>query len=304
MNGTAKSHLFSSLTIRGQTLKNRICVPALCQYSATDGLANDWHLVNAGSFARGGAALVVMEATGVEPRGRITHQCLGLWCDQQIEPLARIVRFVKSQGAVAGIQLSHAGRKGSNLPPTVGRGSIPDSEGGWPTIGPSAIAFGANMDKVPKEATVEDIHCITGAFVSSALRAVKAGFQVIELHLAHGYLISTFLSPISNHRTDRYGGCLENRMRFGLEMAESVRNSLPDDIVLGAKVSVTDYADNGWDLKQTLEFAKRLKALGVDYITASSGGVVSGVEYKQTAKVHLNAAQSLVEEVGVTAGVV
>ncbi|CAG2122516.1 unnamed protein product, partial [Medioppia subpectinata] len=209
---------------------NRIVVSPMCTYSCEDGMVNDWHLVQYGSFATGGAGLVVCEATGVEARGRIAPQCPGLWKDEQIEPWQRVTRFLKSQGCVPGIQIAHSGRKGSTVPTWVGRDSIADKDGGWQTIGPTAEAFGAGVTKVPKEATVEDINDIKSAFVAAALRAVKAGFEVIELHFAHGYLVSSFLSPATNKRTDNYGGSLENRMRLGLEIAESVRKALPDDI--------------------------------------------------------------------------
>ncbi|XP_054169315.1 NADPH dehydrogenase-like [Oppia nitens] len=299
MSPSKKSLLFSPLTIRGVTLKNRIVVSPMCQYMCEDGMVNDWHLVNYGSFATGGVGLIVVEATGVEARGRISPGCPGLWKDEQIEPWKRVTSFLKTQGCVAGIQIAHAGRKASTLPPWIGRDSIDDKDGGWPTIGPNAVAFGDRADKVPKEATVEDIEEIKKSFVSACERAVKAGFEVIEFHFAHGYLVSTFLSPITNQRTDKYGGSLENRMRLGLEIADSVRKALPQNIVIGARVSVTDYVENGWDLKQTIEFSKQLKKLGLDFVDCSSGGIVSTVNYGplNTNETHLTAAAAVQKEV-------
>ncbi|CAG2177311.1 unnamed protein product [Oppiella nova] len=311
MSKAVKSILFSPITIRGVTLRNRICVSPMCQYSADEGLVNDWHLVNAGSFATGGAGMVMIEATGVEARGRISPGCPGLWTDTQIEPMARISRFLKSQGAVPGIQLAHGGRKASTLPPFVGHDSIGDDKGGWPTIGPSAIAFGGPIGKVPKEATIDDIEEIKEAWVRAAQRAVTAGFEVghilvIELHFAHGYLVSTFLSPATNKRTDKYGGSLENRMRFGLEIARNIRHTLPDNIALGVRVSVTDYADQGWDVPQTIEFARELKALGIDFLDCSSGGVVGGVDYNplNTNKIQIEIAGTIQREVGLATAAV
>ncbi|CAG2180493.1 unnamed protein product, partial [Oppiella nova] len=284
----------------------------MCQYSVAngDGIVGDWHLVAYGSYARGGAGLVMCEATGVEARGRITPACSGLWDDSQIEPWARITRFIKQQGSVPGIQLTHAGRKASTVVPWVNRGqSIDNKDGGWDTIGASPIAFGEGREavwKVPKEATHEDLDVIKAAYVSACGRAVKAGFEVIELHFAHGYLVSTFLSPITNHRTDTYGGCLENRMRLGLEIAHLCRQALPQHVVLGVRVSVSDYTPEGWDVSQTIEFAKQLKQLGVDFVDCSSGGVVANVDYHQcnTSDVQRQAARDVHRDVGIMTAVV
>lgn len=300
MGSSVKSLIFSPITFRGVTIKNRIGVSPMCQYSAEDGFVNDWHLVNAGSFATGGAGLVMIEATGVEARGRISPGCPGLWKDEQIEPMARIVKFLKSQGAVPAIQLAHGGRKASTVPPWVGHDSIPEEEGGWETIGPSALAFGGPVWKVPKEATLEDIQQIKTAFVESAKRSLKAGFEMIELHFAHGYLVSTFLSPVSNQRTDQYGGSLQNRMRFGLEIVEEVRKVLPEELPMSVRVSVTDFVDNGWDIEQTIEFCKELKKLNVDLVDCSSGGVAM-VPYHalNSHKVQIDAAVRIHKEVGI-----
>ncbi|CAG2167184.1 unnamed protein product [Oppiella nova] len=307
MSSSDKSSLlFSPLKIRGITLRNRICVAPMAQCSAVDGVPNDWHLVHYGSFAKGGAGLVMVEATIVEARGRVSRGCTGLWDDHQIEPWRRITTFLRAQGSVPGIQLAHGGRKASGQPFWVGHGSVADEDGGWPTIGASAVPFGGAVWKVPKEATIDDIDELEEAFVSGAKRAVEAGFEVLELHFAHGWLVSSFLSPLTNHRTDKYGGCLENRMRFGLEIAAKVRNSIPEDIVIGVRISVTDYADNGWDIKQSIDFAKKLKTIGMDFIDCSSGGVVSYIDYNglNANGVQLKAAQSIQKEVGIATAAV
>ncbi|CAG2116203.1 unnamed protein product, partial [Medioppia subpectinata] len=227
------------------TLKNRIGVSSMVTWQAVDGMPNDFHIAHYGSFALGGAGLVMTEATAVELRGRITPADTRIWNDEQVEGWRRITTLIKSQGAVPAIQLAHSGRKGST--PVIwsnAKRSLPDSEGGWPTIAPSAIPFGGDIDKVPEEATGVDIKVLQRAYVSAAVRSVKAGFQIIELHYAHGYLGSVWLSPKSNQRTDNYGGSLENRMRFGLETARRVREVIPKSMPLFVRISVTDYADN------------------------------------------------------------
>ncbi|CAG2105891.1 unnamed protein product, partial [Medioppia subpectinata] len=305
---TKESLLFTPITLRGVTLKNRICVAPMCQYSATgrDGVATDWHMVSTGAYAQGGAGLVMLEATAVEARGRISPGCLGLWQDDQIEPLARIARFIKGQGSVPAIQLAHAGRKASTVVPWDGHHSLPDSEGGWPTIGPSALAFGTPVWKVPKEATIDDINKIKEAWVGAAIRAVKAGFELIELHFAHGYLVSTFLSPVSNQRRDKYGGSYENRVRLALEIAGAVRQALPDTVALGVRVSVADYEPRGWDLAQTIQLARELKALGVDFLDCSSGGVSRDIDYNalNTPDTQIEAAGRVLRETGLPTGAV
>ena len=300
MSSSLKSVLFTPVKFRGVTIKNRIGVSPMCQYTAEDGFVNDWHMVNYGSFATGGAGLIMIEATGVEARGRISPGCPGLWKDEQIEPMARITKFLKSYGAVPAIQLAHGGRKASTVPPWIGHDSIAEKDGGWETIGPSALAFGGPIWKVPKEATLEDIELIKTAFVDSTKRAVKAGFELIELHFAHGYLISTFLSPITNKRTDKYGGSLENRMRLALEIVQEVRKVLPEELPLAVRVSVTDYVENGWDVEQTIEFCKELKKLNVDFVDCSSGGVAV-VDYNplNSSKAQIDAAIRIHNEVGI-----
>jgi len=266
--------LLSPLTIRGVTFRNRIAVSPMCQYSGQDGFANDWHLVHLGSRAVGGAALVVVEATAVTSEGRITPGDLGIWKDEHIEPLARIARFVHSQGAVAGIQLAHAGRKAScDLPWKGGAGLKTTEQGGWPVVAPSLAPF-AEGSPVPVPLDEAGIDGVIDAFASGARRALTAGFKVIEIHAAHGYLLHEFLSPISNHRNDRYGGSLENRMRLLLRIAERLRAEIPPELPLFVRISATDWVEGGWDIEQSVELARRLKALGVDLIDVSSGGTV------------------------------
>lgn len=266
--------LFDPLTIRSLTLKNRIAVSPMCQYSAQDGFANDWHLVHLGSRAIGGAGLVMIEATAVTPEGRISVGDLGIWKDEHIEPLSRITRFLQSHGAIAGIQLAHAGRKASCQRPWEGGEPIPLSEAeGWMPVGPSSIAF-SPASTPPHQLTIDEIHELTQAFTASAQRALDAGFQILELHGAHGYLFHEFLSPLSNQRTDMYGGSFDNRRRFLCETTQAVRAIWPDELPLFVRISATDWVEGGWDLAQSIELSKRLKDLGVDLIDCSSGGLV------------------------------
>jgi 2,4-dienoyl-CoA reductase-like NADH-dependent reductase (Old Yellow Enzyme family) len=270
----AEIDLLSPLTIRGTTLRNRIAMSPMCQYSAAEGLASDWHLVHLGSRAVGGAALVMVEATAVTPDGRISPGDLGIWGDEHIEPLARIARFVEEQGAAAGIQLAHAGRKASCQTPWQGGASMKSAEaGGWAVVAPSPLAFGEG-DPIPHELDERGITGMIDAFEAAMRRALAAGFQVIELHAAHGYLLHEFLSPLSNQRTDMYGGSLENRMRLSLEVVRRLREVMPESLPLFVRISATDWAEGGWDLDQSVEFARRAKELGVDLIDVSSGGLV------------------------------
>jgi 2,4-dienoyl-CoA reductase-like NADH-dependent reductase (Old Yellow Enzyme family) len=269
--------LLSPLTIRGITFRNRIVMSPMCQYSAEEGLANDWHLVHLGSRAVGGVALVVVEATAVTREGRISPADMGLWSDAHVEPLARIARFIRSQGAVAGIQLAHAGRKASCEAPWLGGASLKTAEsGGWPVVGPSPLPF-YEGDPLPVELDEDGIAGVVAAFVAAARRAVDAGFQVVEIHAAHGYLLHQFLSPLSNRRTDQYGGNLENRMRLPLRVVEQIRQVVPDELPLFVRISATDWADGGWDLDQSVALARRAKELGVDLIDVSSGALVPKV---------------------------
>ena len=267
-------NLFDPLTIRELTLPNRIVVSPMCQYSSVDGFANDWHLVHLGSRAVGGAGLILTEAAAVVPEGRISPQDLGIWNDGHIEFLARITRFIHAQGSVAGAQIAHAGRKASTYRPWDGNGAVPDESGGWKNVvAPSAIPFADNYP-APQALTVEGIQAVVRAFVQAAHRARQAGFRVLEIHAAHGYLISEFLSPLANHRTDEYGGSLKNRIRLLLEVASAVREAWPERAPLFVRISATDWAEGGWTLDESVELARRLKKAGVDLIDCSSGGNV------------------------------
>jgi 2,4-dienoyl-CoA reductase-like NADH-dependent reductase (Old Yellow Enzyme family) len=265
--------LFDPLTLRGATLRNRIGVSPMCQYSCTDGLATDWHLVHLGSRAVGGAGLVMVEATAVEARGRISPADMGLWSDAHVPPLARIARFVSEQGAVPGIQLAHAGRKASTAVPWLGSGSLPDDEGGWPSIAPSAIPF-SPKDRTPVAMTTTDIAAVLDAFRRAAVRAREAGFGFVELHAAHGYLAHSFLSPLSNRRTDDYGGSFENRIRFVIEALRAIRSDWPEDRPVFVRLSCTDWAEGGWTLEESVALARLLKSEGADLVDCSSGGLV------------------------------
>jgi 2,4-dienoyl-CoA reductase-like NADH-dependent reductase (Old Yellow Enzyme family) len=268
---TPEIDLLTPLTIRGVSLRNRIAMSPMCQYSATEGLANDWHLVHLGSRAAGGVGLVVVEATAVTRNGRISPGDLGIWSDDHIEPLARVARFVHGQGAVAGIQLAHAGRKASCRPPWDGGGRLGPGEGGWPVFAPSRIPFN-DSDPPPLALDVRGLEAIIDDFAAGARRAMIAGFNVVEIHAAHGYLLHEFLSPLSNTRTDRYGGAIDNRMRLLLDVAGRLRSILPDEIPLFVRISATDWVEGGWDLSQSVILAQRLRSLGVDLIDVSSGG--------------------------------
>ena len=266
------THLFEPLSIRSVTLANRIAVSPMCQYSSENGCVNDWHLVHLGSRAAGGAGLVIFEATAVTPQGRISPKDLGIWSDTQIEPLARIIRFIDQQGSVAGIQLAHAGRKAGVAPPWENRpGTLTENEGGWPIVAPSAIPFEDGCFK-PETLTEDGISGIVEAFVQAARRAHLAGFRVAEIHAAHGYLLHQFLSPLSNRRNDRYGGSFENRTRMLRDIVAAVRSVWPENLPLFVRISATDWADGGWDLEQSLQLVQQLQLLGADLIDCSSGG--------------------------------
>ena len=265
-------HLFDPLAIRSVTFANRVFVSPMCEYSSADGFANDWHFVHLGGRAVGGAALVFTEATAVTPEGRISPQDLGIWKDEQIEMLARITSFVHEHGSVAGMQLAHAGRKASTYRPWSGDGRVPEEQGGWSNvIAPTAQRFVDNYPQ-PREMTADDIAATTAAFAAAAARALAAGFRVIEIHAAHGYLIHEFLSPLSNHRTDRYGGSFDNRTRLLREITAAIRRVWPEQLPLFTRISSTDWVEGGWDVEQSIELARQLKTLGVDLIDCSSGG--------------------------------
>ncbi len=270
------THLFSPLELRSVTLRNRIAVSSMCQYSSVDGLADDWHLVHLGARAAGGAALVMTEAAAVEPRGRISPADLGIWDDRHVEALRRVTAFISAQGAVPGIQLAHAGRKASTAPPREGGGPVDAVGGGWTVVGPSPVPF-APGSPVPEPLDAAGLHEVVAAFVAAARRALVAGFQVVEIHAAHGYLLHQFLSPLANRRDDAYGGDLEGRCRLVLEVVEGVRGVWPAELPLLVRISATDWAEGGWDPEQSVELARRLGPLGVDLIDCSSGGLVPGV---------------------------
>ncbi len=271
---TPTTHLFEPFTLRGTTFPNRIAVSPMCQYSATEGRASDWHLVHYGGLAQGGAGLVLMEAAAVRPEGRISPQDLGLWEDAQIEPLARINRFIASQGAVPGIQLAHAGRKACTPAPWRGASAtLPLSEGGWQPVAPSALPFDTGW-ATPTALSEAGITEIIDSFVAAAKRALAAGFQVIELHAAHGYLLHQFLSPLANQRTDAYGGAFANRTRLLREVAAAVRRVWPEHLPLFVRISATDWAEGGWYPEESALLGKALRELGVDLVDVSSGGMV------------------------------
>ena len=269
------SGLFSPLTLASVTLRNRIGVSPMCMYSAVDGRAGEWHLVHYGARAAGGAGLVIQEATAVSPEGRISPADLGLWEDGQIEPLARLTRFLAAQGAVPGIQLAHAGRKASAPAPRVGGSQLTPGNGGWTTLAPSALPFGGDLDQTPRAMTLEDIERVQAAFAAAAERSLAAGYTWLELHAAHGYLIHQFLSPLSNRREDGYGGSFEHRIRFALETVRRLRRVWPERLPLTVRISCTDWVEGGWSLEESVELARRFKAEGVDLVDCSSGGMVA-----------------------------
>ena len=296
--------LFAPFALRSVTLRNRILVSPMCQYSSTDGFATDWHLVHLGSRAVGGAAAVIAEATAVSPEGRISPHDLGIWKDEHIETLSRITRFVAEQGSIAGIQLAHAGRKASVDTPWRGGRTLGASEGGWrPLFAPSAEAFSPRTP-VPVEMTIGDVERIIGDFARAAARALRAGFRLIELHGAHGYLLHEFLSPLSNKRTDAYGGSFENRIRFTLETVDAVRRVWPDDLPLFIRLSSTDWIDGGWDLEQSTELSRILHGRGVDLVDASSGGNVSGAKIPVGPGYQVPFAEAIRRNAGIPTGAV
>ena len=272
------STLHAPFTLRGVTMRNRIGVSPMCEYSSHDGFANDWHLVHLGSRAVGGAGLVLTEATAVTADGRISPFDLGIYRDEHVEMLARIARFVTAQGAVPGMQLAHAGRKASSDAPWRGGRPLSPAEGGWsPTWAPSALPFG-DRSPTPEALDGAGIRSVVAAFRDGARRALDAGFQVLELHGAHGYLLHEFLSPLGNHRTDDYGGSFDNRVRLFVEVTEAVRSVWPESLPLLARLSGTDWVEGGWDIEQSIALARILAPLGVDLIDCSSGGIVPGVK--------------------------
>ncbi|MET0751740.1 MAG: NADH:flavin oxidoreductase/NADH oxidase [Pyrinomonadaceae bacterium] len=297
------SKLFEKFKLRGIEFRNRIWVSPMCQYSSEEGMPTDWHLVHLGSRAVGGAGLVIQEATAVSPEGRISPQDAGIWSDAHAEAYERITKFIKSQGAIAGIQLAHAGRKASTAAPWNGGKKVDESEGGWQTIAPSAIAFDEDYP-MPREMTTDDIEKVKSDFVEAAERSLKAGFEVIEIHAAHGYLLHEFLSPLSNKRTDEYGGSFENRVRFPLETAKAVREAVPEHLPVFVRISATDWTEDGWDSEQSVEFCKLLKAIGIDLIDCSTGGNVPSAKIPVAPNYQVPFAAEIRQKVGIATAAV
>lgn len=269
------SQLFSPLAIKSITLKNRIAISPMCQYSAVDGFANDWHLVHLGSRASGGAGLIIQEATAVSPEARISPADLGIWKEEHIDKLKQITEFITSQNSIPGIQLAHAGRKASVSAPWLGNKKLNFDQDGWQTVAPSAIPYHDNESFLPEALDKNGIQKVITDFKTATKRVVEAGYKVLEIHAAHGYLLHQFLSPLTNIRTDEYGGSFENRIRFTLEILEVVQTEWPKDFPLIVRISATDWADGGWNIEESIKLSKILKEKGVDLIDVSSGGLVS-----------------------------
>ena len=296
-------HLFSPLQIRSVVFRNRIGVSPMCQYSCEDGFATDWHLVHLGSRAVGGAALVMAEATAVEARGRISPADLGLWKDEQIPSLARIAAFVRKQGAAPGIQLAHAGRKASTEVPWRGGKRVALADGGWEPVAPSAIPFSAE-EPAPRELSRAEIGEVIEAFVQSAKRALSAGFEVIEIHSAHGYLLHEFLSPLSNQRVDEYGGAFENRTRLVCDVVRAVRGVWPAELPLFVRISATDWLEGGWDAEQSVALARLLPDAGADLVDCSSGGLAPNAKIPVSPGYQVRFAERIRRESGILSAAV
>jgi 2,4-dienoyl-CoA reductase-like NADH-dependent reductase (Old Yellow Enzyme family) len=297
------SKLFSTLHIKNLVLKNRIVISPMCQFSAQDGFANDWHLVHHGSRAVGGAALIIQEATSVSPEGRITPEDLGLWKEEHIEKLQSINRFIIEQNSIPGIQLAHAGRKASVASSWNGNKKLDENQGGWDTVAPSAIGFYDN-EKPPIALDKTGVQKVISDFKAATKRAVQAGFQVVEIHAAHGYLLHQFLSPLSNFRTDEYGGSFENRVRLLLEVLEAVQTEWPVDLPLFVRISATDWADGGWNIEESVQLSKILKEKGVDLMDVSSGGLVSHQQIPLGPNYQVPFAERIKKETGILTGAV
>ncbi len=293
--------LYEPLLIKSMQLPNRLVMAPMCMYSAEDGLANDFHLIHYGSRAQGGVGLIIVEATGITPEGRITPKCLGIWDDKQIEPLKRITNFIHQETkSKVGIQLNHSGRKGS----TLNAKQIPLDSGGWITKGPSNVPYSPE-DRIPVELTNEEIQQIIEEFANASKRAVEAGFDTIEIHAAHGYLLHQFLSPVSNKRMDKYGGSFENRIRFLLEVVDAVKAVVPADMPLFVRISATEYAEtDGWDLDESIELVKILKEKGIDAMDISSGGSIYGAKITPYTAYQLPFAEAVKEGSGIITGTV
>lgn len=297
------SKLFSTLQIKNVTLKNRIIISPMCQYSAQDGFATDWHLVHLGSRATGGAALIIQEATSVSPEGRISPEDLGLWKDEHIEKLQTINQFIMEQGSIPGIQLAHAGRKASVSSPWNGNKKLDESQGGWNTVAPSAVGYHDN-EKASISLDLEGIEKVISDFKLATKRALQAGYKVLEIHAAHGYLLHQFLSPLSNFRTDSYGGSFENRIRLTLEVLEAVQSEWLADLPLFVRISATDWAEHGWNIEESIELSAILKEKGVDLIDVSSGGLVSHQKIPLEPNYQVPFAEKIKNEVGILTGAV
>lgn len=298
------AHLFSPLKIKGIELKNRIVVSPMCEYSSHDGFANDWHLVHLGSRAVGGAALVITEATAVSAEGRISPGDLGIWKDEHIEKLKQITAFIHEHGSIAGIQLAHAGRKASHEVPWKSGKQIPSvNEDGWKALAPSAIPF-TITEEAPEELDKQGIEKIKADFKAAASRALKAGFKVIELHAAHGYLINEFLSPLSNRRTDEYGGSFENRIRLLLGVISAVKQVWPNEYPLFVRISATEWTEGGWTADDSVALAKVLKDEGIDLVDCSSGGNVAGAKIPLKPGYQVEFAEKVRKESGMLTGAV
>lgn len=297
------SKLFSSFKLRGAEFRNRIFVAPMCQYSALDGLADTWHLVHLGSRATGGAGLVMVEATAVCAEGRISPYDLGLWNDRQAEALAPIACFIGEQGAVPAIQLAHAGRKAATDAPWLSGGPLKPGEGGWQVVAPSAVPF-SHASPMPRELAAAELDAVVGSFVAAAKRALTAGFKVAEIHMAHGYLLHQFLSPLTNRRSDACGGSLENRMRLPLQVAQAVREVWPQELPLFVRISATDWVEGGWDLQQSIELCRRLKEIGVDFIDCSTAGLTPDAKIPAGPGFQTPFATAIRNETGIAVGTV
>lgn len=297
------SKLFEEYKIRSVTFRNRLWISPMCQYSSENGMPNDWHLVHLGSRAVGGAGAVFVEATAVSPEGRISPQDSGIWSDAHAAAFSRITKFVRSHGSVPGIQIAHAGRKASTAAPWLGGKRVGPENGGWEVVAPSAIAFSDDYP-MPREMNAADIAKVIGDFVSAAKRSVDAGFEVIELHAAHGYLLHEFLSPLTNHRTDEFGGDLTGRTRLPLEVAKAVREVVPEHLPVFVRISATDWADGGWNLPQSIELSKMLKDIGIDLIDCSSGGAVADATIPAAPNYQVPFADAIRREAGIATAAV
>ena len=297
------AYLFTPLLIRGVTLRNRIAVSPMCQYSSVDGFAYDWHLVHLGSRAVGGAGLVMTESSAIRPEGRSTAANLGIWKDEHIPDLQRTTRFIHQHGAVAGIQLGHAGRKASVQIPWVGQQAVLPTAGGWQPVGPSPIPFRLE-DATPHELRRDEIADLVKAFGAAARRALHAGFRVVEIHAAHGYLLNEFMSPLANQRTDDYGGSFDNRIRITVETVRAVRREWPPELPLFIRISAQDWAPGGWALADSVELARRLQPLGVDLVDCSSGGMVPDAKIETGPGYQVPFAEAIRRDAGILTGAV